>query len=494
MLNNYLDTNNSYKNNRFSQVGSGWGTEYCAPDAELKVIGNSRICIPKTVCTAETCPPDLGTCVNGTCVYKNGYKGLETYPVAMTTYYCGLSDGGCHGVTQNVYPEVNAGEIANNFGLKLCDQSSDNSKMCIGIAASSPMIVGNSQEARNPDGSYVKDWGQGMTERTGVCYEITGPTGNKAIVALTDRCGGYCKCNGSGMQECGPCVNSSDMRPNVPCVGTVPGLYNTCYGLSKYCGTKTGAKNIQDKGVNVNEVAADCDWCASNNHPHFDLDTGTFNHVCGPEGIDGSCVLSSVQPVKCMTPKNWPPTNGGGGYIQCPSGTWDTGGMNKIPSCESGQYLYPGDPSWPNSETANHLCCVPGTMPIPQPQPELPESEIQPIPIPIPGPTPTPTPGPTPGPTPTPTPSPTLPYCPIYPPCPNLLSDTSYTYPLSTSSTSGFSYGYLPAIIGSVSLISFLLILIISIENKCFRIVTGVLILLIIIAVVAFIIKESVKK
>ena len=53
------------------------------------------------VCRPENCPDTLGTCdVNtNTCVRKNGWKGLETYPKAWATYYCTLMPDGCLGVT-----------------------------------------------------------------------------------------------------------------------------------------------------------------------------------------------------------------------------------------------------------------------------------------------------------------------------------------------------------------------------------------------------------
>jgi hypothetical protein len=199
--------------------------------------------------------------------------------------------GGCHGVTQIDFPEVTAQAIATGMGQKLCDVTASDG--CIGIMASSPMMVGNSQEAVDPATQMmVHAWGLGLTEASGLCYRITGP-GGAAVVALTDRCGGYCKCNGSGFQECGPCVNAPSMVPNCPCVGTAPSLYTQCCGLG--CGT----------------TQADCDWCASNNHPHFDLDDGTFNWVCGPKAANGSCQLSAVQYVPCLAPKAWPPGGGG---------------------------------------------------------------------------------------------------------------------------------------------------------------------------------------
>jgi hypothetical protein len=74
------------------------------------------VCLPPTVCNPETCPPPLGTCVDGGCQFQGGYEGLRTLPEAWVTYYCELSTGGCHGVTQGQYPEVTAAAIAASTG------------------------------------------------------------------------------------------------------------------------------------------------------------------------------------------------------------------------------------------------------------------------------------------------------------------------------------------------------------------------------------------
>ena len=194
-----------------------------------------------------------------------------------------LSSGGCNGVTQIENTETTASKLSSIFGLQLC-KNVVNGGECVGIAASSPMLVGNSQMAILPDGSYLKDWGQGLSEASNICYKIIGPSGT-AIVALTDRCGGYCKCGTiqSSFSECGACVNSPLLSPNCPCVGNIS-TYMNCAGNQQ------------------------CDWCASNNHAHFDLDTDTYNVVCGQQGIqDGSCKFKKVEIVECNLGVNWPP-------------------------------------------------------------------------------------------------------------------------------------------------------------------------------------------
>jgi hypothetical protein len=269
----------------------------------LHVSAGVDLCMPPVVCDPETCPPPLGSCVNGACVFGSGYDGVSTLPEAWATHYCALSTGGCHGVTQNSFPEDTAQAIATQTGTTVCDQTAKNG--CVGIAASSPMVVGNSQLANDPaTGKPVGNWGLGLTEASGLCYAITGP-GGSAIVALTDRCGGYCKCGGSGYQECGPCVNATDMQPNCPCVGTAPSLYTEC------CGNGCPTLN------------AECDWCPSNNHPHFDLDDGTFDWVCGNQANEGSCQLTHASYVPCFTPTTWPPGGSGG---SCMANAFDCSG------------------------------------------------------------------------------------------------------------------------------------------------------------------------
>jgi hypothetical protein len=267
-------------------AGCGWKDA----GTSLHIATSLDLCMPPVACNAETCPPTLGDCVNDACVYKAGYKGVATLPEAWVTYYCQLSTGGCHGVTQVEFPETTAQKISTATGFPICENAIGGTSECVGIAAAPPMIVGNSQLAIDSQThQQVKDWGLGMTEATGLCYELTGP-GGTVLVALTDRCGGYCKCNGSGFQECGPCVNATDMQTNCPCVGTAPPAYSACCGAT--CG---GTVNAQ------------CDWCASNNHPHFDLDVATFNRICAANATQGSCKLSGARFVHCIDASAWPP-------------------------------------------------------------------------------------------------------------------------------------------------------------------------------------------
>jgi hypothetical protein len=314
-----------------TEPGGGEGGERCGYEdrgRKLVVAEGIEVCLPEVTCTSETCPPSLGTCVDGACVFQNGYQGLRTQPEAWATYYCTLANGSCHGVTQLEYPEVTAAKVSDELGLPTCDVATAGQR-CVGIVASPPMMVGNSEEAIDPaTGKKVRDFGLGMTEASGLCYEIVGP-GGTAVVAVTDRCGGYCKCEGSGNQECGPCVNAPDMEPNCACVGAVPGLHGECCGRG------------------CPEVKGDCDWCASNNHPHFDLDEAAYAHVCGDEAMYGSCQLEAARYVPCMAPDpRWPPQGG----VSC--------GENAF-ACADGSPA-PEQPEIPGSG----CCCAWGKVPV----------------------------------------------------------------------------------------------------------------------------------
>ncbi|KAJ3209071.1 hypothetical protein HK099_008596 [Clydaea vesicula] len=132
----------------------------------LQISDSVQICSPPVHCNPETCPPQLGTCVNNVCNYKAGYYGLKTLPQAWATYYCDLSGEGCHGVTQSEFPEITAKRVADAHNLPLCHQKLGGK--CVGIAASSPMIVGNSQVATDSNGNFLEYWGLGFSEASDV--------------------------------------------------------------------------------------------------------------------------------------------------------------------------------------------------------------------------------------------------------------------------------------------------------------------------------------
>ena len=238
----------------------------------LEVGPDITLCIPPQTCLPETCPPTLGSCVAGQCVYKAGYQGLATLPEAWTTHYCDLQSGACQGVHQFDTVLQTAQALAAKAALPLCKAGAPGAQ-CVGIVAAPPMMVGNREK-------FKENWGLGLTEASGLCYEVSGP-GGSALLALTDRCGGYCKCPSAGgaeFNERGLCNEAADMTPLCECRG------------ANNCSTQQ------------------CDWCAANNHPHFDVDDDTFNHLCGDQALKGSCQLSKAKFVACLEPRaDWPP-------------------------------------------------------------------------------------------------------------------------------------------------------------------------------------------
>ena len=268
------------------------------------IIGDDiELCLPPTICNLETCPADLGTCVGGLegeCVFHEGYEGLATLPEAWATWYCDLETG-CLGTLEYVTWDVRD-QVRDYLEIPTCYE--DSSGTCLGIVAFSPMMGGNSRLAKNAEGGALAEWGLGLTPATGECYEVTGKTGKKAVVAVTDRCAGYCACDEAReeFQECGNCLLSVGQEPDAvtpgcPCVGDIAAM---------------GDAGLACPGEQT------CDWCMSNNHPHFDFDLHTFNHLCDDEAIQGSCELASVRIVECMEPTTWP----------CPTGSWFCFGDN----------------------------------------------------------------------------------------------------------------------------------------------------------------------
>eukprot|EP00483_Globobulimina_turgida_P000879 UN00880 len=260
----------------------GAPTPNCGKMSMIKVGDNSYACTP-LACDYDMCDPGLGKCnnsyavIDSQCEYSESgnYSGVASFPYGVSTEYCTLSNGqGCEG-----------GACGNHISTALLSQYG-----VTGIAAVNPWLFGL-DENRNK-----ASWGQGCTTNSKICYYLDGP-GGSANIMITDRCAGYCTIdlktllcdpNGQGAADCGQCVLSyydpTKIHPNCPCIGTDGDMYPTCCGNDPSCGTPLNAQ---------------CDWCAGNNHAHFDLDYGTFNRVCGSQAYKGHCVLKQFVPYKC---------------------------------------------------------------------------------------------------------------------------------------------------------------------------------------------------
>jgi hypothetical protein len=276
----------------------------------------------------------------------------------MATNYCDLESGGCSGALGDPRDFINN---VKNCVMKGTSPESPpygpvDANTRFGVTANPPIMIGDSAESYDLiNNKQVSTSYQGSTPYSGICYDVKGPAG-RAILVPYDRCAGYCKegCGktpvnpNTGNLECGSCLQSPDFKPkpNCPCVGKTP-ANSECCGKTDYgCETTDGQ----------------CDWCASQNHPHFDLDGITFNTVFDDKAIQrGSGELTSVAPFKCIVPQKMPSSVTS--YVPCPTKAWDTGcmGPNNPNACDSGTYIKPGDSDWPDSSNADHWCCVMGS-------------------------------------------------------------------------------------------------------------------------------------
>jgi hypothetical protein len=328
--------------------GGGNGAHHPLTTGIQKISDTVSIYRPKVECTPVTCMKSLGgRCrPDGTCEYgsrrsaspANGrpYQPFTAYPHAMATHYCGLEAGGCSGAIGDPRPTI--ARIRKGLLAGDAPQAPPGGPVTaatrFGVTANPPLMIGNSADGVSLlTGKPVGASYQGASAVSGVCYDVKGP-GGRAILIAGDRCGGYCLsgcgAHGAGAEECGPCVSAvtGEPTPNPPCVGTVPGLYPACRGESVY-------------GCDP-PVLQDCDWCASQNHPHFDLDDSTYARVCGAAGGVGSCELTEVTPFRCAEPGTLP--SGG----SCPyAGSYDNGGK----AC--------GQPAAQYTGAGGATCCCP---------------------------------------------------------------------------------------------------------------------------------------
>lgn len=335
----------------------------------VQVNADVVIFLPYVFPTPVTCMASLGYTPNATsligCNYPPDFEPFMEFPWAVTTQYCGLEEGGCAGAIGDPRLFVNQTRNYTLHGLNKdpFPFGPINETTRFGIMANPPLMIGNSGEGINLlTGKQVTYAYQGASARSGICYDIKGP-GGRAILLATDRCAGYCVSTNQAacdcvtataldltdpivdhVAECGTCVHTlgTTTMPGQPCVGNV---------------------NIPSKGINpysdcwgngfpiVNltcphPVFGHCDWCASQNHPHFDIDIVTFNLLCGEWNKDGSCVLEAVQPFQCVPPGMF--WTGGGLQMVCPvTGSYNNGNI----SCSSPleQYNVPG--------YTEHCCC-----------------------------------------------------------------------------------------------------------------------------------------
>jgi len=240
-----------------------------------------------------------GDCINNSsCSCTSGYTGRDcsspssgfpySRPAAAATYFCQLETGGCTG---GMCIGGASGDLASFTSANLPDGIS-------GIAAVNPTLYGSryfyssSRRAINQTvGGAYSYVGQGC----GACFKLTKGTVSVTVTVI-DRCAGDCKADASGSpcepygeyeSECGIC--QANNQKSVPVC--------SCYSPNaiSYNGICNGKNNVI------------CDWCAGNDHPHFDLDQTTFTKLCQGDAIKGHCDLDSFQSISCSDFKGpWP--------------------------------------------------------------------------------------------------------------------------------------------------------------------------------------------
>ena len=203
-----------------------------------------------------------------------------------------------------------------------------------GVAAVPPIMYG--------------DWGskgQGCSftpSNGGLCYKLT-KNGQAKTVAIIGRCGGYSQCNitNSTIRNQGKtnyalvskklnvpqgstdivnvdgnfCLIANTLKTNDTST-TVAGSTPVCYALyseensgniKSECCVCTGKEPEGFAGCNGNNQLKTCganndqacnvDWCASNLHPHFDLNSELISDM----NINGADFIDNVEPVPCPT-------------------------------------------------------------------------------------------------------------------------------------------------------------------------------------------------
>jgi hypothetical protein len=267
--------------------------------------------------------------VGDVCVFKNGYQGIQTYPKAIATHYCTLGSNDpaldCDGFPQGMRAYPSAVLIGSNLGLPVCDAWGGavnpvltSGQTCVGTAAVPVRMMGNTAGV-NPASKRVFKYGQGLTEASGMCYKVTGPSGNSAVIKANNYCAGKGTCSAMS-------ATSSAGTYSAPCPSVLDSTCPACSrdytnGTTNLCVVKVGSGVCTPSNPTFRPgcpcvgntalypdypsrkcqgLVPQCDWCASSNHPHFDLDNAAFNWVCN--GLAGVCELVAVDLVRCMDP------------------------------------------------------------------------------------------------------------------------------------------------------------------------------------------------
>jgi len=271
------------------------------------------VCVPELECNTpnlwknkanhtDMMPTEIGACNydTGVVTLKDAWA-IETYgakpasvwlvdtiPVVSTTQYCDMSTAGC-----------SCGNVACN--IQATPAYLKHAKLD-GVAAIPPRMYGT-----------WSDRGDQCISNRNICYELTNADGKVFTIGVVGRCGGYVQCVSADegvMKKLKKEYKAVEVLNQSAVTGAVGADANACLtsegyitaGTTPSCAVTNFAKDAwnvdkcydpdakDNKGSNI-------DWCASNLHPHFDMDLALQNKFCGPGA--GTCNAKHVKAVLC---------------------------------------------------------------------------------------------------------------------------------------------------------------------------------------------------
>jgi len=230
----------------------GTGDAYCGAGCQSGPCSGSSPPPPPPPPPPSSSSACGGGCTSGQCCSQYGYCGTGDA-------YCGAGcqSGPCSGGSSSPPPPSTPPAISSNqdgmngkpiIATWYCSLDGSQGSCFPGSCGTSgPAISGYGIAALNP-GAFEDDSSNTciyQSSSCGQCWALTGP-GGTANIQVTDCCAGY-----AGNPSC---LSSSE---------------------------------------------ADCDWCASNDNFHFDLDWNSYATVCAGQTNAGHCQLSSATLITC---------------------------------------------------------------------------------------------------------------------------------------------------------------------------------------------------